>query len=227
VERAYDNRDQRMIDLLRAHGAELDPGSAAWRGHVPIVAPYITGHPERAKELFGACIHGGEPELVRLCLRHAPLDPESDSWGALSSCLWIRRRSPWNKFQDFAATKYVEIMRLLLEAGADANAVGPWGITLLHQTAFAGDWWGRMVCGPEIQVAFAALLLDHGARLDAIDEDMRSTPLGWAAHAGRVDLVRLLLARGARQEVDGQETWSTPLAWAKANGHQEIVALLR
>ena len=40
-------------------------------------------------------------------------------------------------------------------------------------------------------------MLDAGAPLNARDEWLKSTPLGWACRWGGVELVRLLLARGA------------------------------
>ena len=44
---------------------------------------------------------------------------------------------------------------------------------------------------------FAAMLIDHGARLDIRDDLLKSTPLGWACRWGHRELVELLLQRGA------------------------------
>jgi hypothetical protein len=41
---------------------------------------------------------------------------------------------------------------------------------------------------PEEQVAFAATLVDAGARVDVRDDVLKSTPLGWACRWGRVEL---------------------------------------
>jgi len=81
--------------------------------------------------------------------------------------------------------------------------------TLLHDIGFTGD------------VEKAKLLLDFGAEIDAIDEEYYSTPLGYAAHFGHLELVKLLLERGADPNMAGK-FWATPLAWAKKKGHQEI-----
>ena len=43
----------------------------------------------------------------------------------------------------------------------------------------------------------ARLLLDHGADINTIDEEYRSTPLGCAARRGQKEMVELLLERGA------------------------------
>jgi ankyrin repeat protein len=64
-------------------------------------------------------------------------------------------------------------------------------------------------------------LLDHGAELDVIEDEYRSTPLGLAARWGRRPLVELLLSRGANPNACGA-AWSRPLAWARKKGHAEI-----
>ena len=86
-------------------------------------------------------------------------------------------------------------------------------VTLLHDMAQSGD------------VAKARLLLDHGAAIDAVEEEYRSTPLGLAARWGQRRLVELLLARGADPNAAGA-AWSTPLAWARKKGHAEIERML-
>jgi ankyrin repeat protein len=62
--------------------------------------------------------------------------------------------------------------------------------------------------------------------LHARDEDICSTPLGWAAKFGQVAMVELLLARGARRNLPDDPPWATPLAWATRRGHSEIVKVL-
>ncbi|HEY7500819.1 MAG TPA: ankyrin repeat domain-containing protein, partial [Vicinamibacterales bacterium] len=71
----------------------------------------------------------------------------------------------------------------------------------------------------------AALLLDHGAGIDAVDEEFRSTPLGLAARFGRPDIVALLIERGADVMKAGAP-WATPLAWARRKGHARVEATL-
>jgi ankyrin repeat protein len=81
--------------------------------------------------------------------------------------------------------------------------------TLLHDMAFTGD------------IHKARLLLDHGADINAIDDEYQSTPLAYAAHWGKQEMVRLLLERGADPNKSGAP-WATPLAWARKKGHAEI-----
>jgi hypothetical protein len=72
----------------------------------------------------------------------------------------------------------------------------------------------------------AAQFIDHGADLHARDEDICSTPLGWAAKFGQLPMVQLLLERGAKPNLPDDPPWATPLAWATRRGHTEIAELL-
>ena len=86
----------------------------------------------------------------------------------------------------------------MLVARCDPNLRGrlsegqPFGLTLLHTVAGARPHVTR-----EERVAFATLLLDAGARLDARDLILECTPLAWACRWGQGELVDLFLARGA------------------------------
>ncbi|MCI0540605.1 MAG: ankyrin repeat domain-containing protein, partial [Verrucomicrobiales bacterium] len=97
----------------------------------------------------------------------------------------------------------------------NANATDWLGATALHHLSGSGN------------VEKATWFLDHGAGLHARDEDICSTPLGWAAKFGRTRMVELLLSRGAKPELPDDPPWATPLAWATRRGHSEIVELLK
>ena len=64
-------------------------------------------------------------------------------------------------------------------------------------------------------------LVAHGADINAIDEEYQSTPLGYAAHWGKREVVALLLEGGADPNKSGAP-WATPLAWARKKGRAEI-----
>jgi ankyrin repeat protein len=107
-----------------------------------------------------------------------------------------------------------EITELLFQHGMDANHVNWLRITPLHYFAESGD------------LQNAALFIDHGADLNAREEEMCSTPLAWAARCGKIRMVELLLRRGAKLTLPDDPPWATPLAWAARRGHAEIVRLL-
>jgi hypothetical protein len=118
--------------------------------------------------------------------------------------------SKWARFYYF---KHHDIATFLMERGMSPHHRTWHGVTLLHDMAQNGD------------LVKARLLLDHGAELDVIEDEYRSTPLGLAARWGRRPLVELLLSRGANPNAAGA-AWSTPLAWARKKGHAEIERML-
>jgi ankyrin repeat protein len=85
---------------------------------------------------------------------------------------------------------HVEIVRLLLDAGEDANRYNPNGnhshSTPLHQAALAGH------------DAVVRLLVERGAKLDIKDAIYQSTPLGWAIYAGQAGIENYLRAHAAK-----------------------------
>jgi hypothetical protein len=83
-----------------------------------------------------------------------------------------------------------EIVRLLLDAGEDANRYNPKGnhshSTPLHQAVWSGH------------DAVVRLLVEQGARLDIKDTIYDGTPLGWAEYGGRAEIADYLRAQGGK-----------------------------
>ena len=109
--------------------------------------------------------------------------------------------------------------RQLLSHGLDPNLPDWQRRTPLHDLS-AGI--RHVEDAPELMQLF----IDHGADINAIDEEDRSTPLGIAAREGRTEAVDLLLSNGADPNAAGAN-WATPLAWAELRGHENISAMLR
>ena len=107
-------------------------------------------------------------------------------------------------------------MDVLLGRGIDPN-MSRYGQTALH---FAAAYRGNV--SDADRARFAAMLLDHGARLDMRDDLLKSTPLGWACRWGRKKLAELLIARGAPIDEPDAEPWATPKAWAKRWGRMRF-----
>lgn len=77
----------------------------------------------------------------------------------------------------------LDVVRLLLDRGVDPDATPPgshWTATALHAAAGQGHR------------AVVELLLARGADPSIIDVRYQSTPLGWATHLGRADVVAVL-----------------------------------
>ena len=75
-------------------------------------------------------------------------------------------------------------------------------------------------------VQFAALLLEHGADINAIDYELKTTPLGYAAYYGRPRYLKFLLSRGADASPVGSESEAKPLALAENSPHADCAKLL-
>ncbi len=84
---------------------------------------------------------------------------------------------------------YVEVVKLLLDAGEDPSRYNPVGnhphSTPLHQAVAAGH------------PAVVRLLVERGANLDIEDTVYHGTPLGWAKHTGQVEIEKYLSTIGA------------------------------
>jgi len=138
----------------------------------------------------------GDRQMLQLLMGYGARVPDLSKWGARYYF------------------KHYETAAFLLENGMNPNHMNWRQFTLLHDMAFTGD------------LQKARLLLDHGADIDAVDEEYRSTPLGYAARWGRREMVAFLLERRADVNKSGAP-WATPLAWARKKGYPEIEADLR
>lgn len=138
----------------------------------------------------------GDQAMMQLLLQHGARVPTMSKWCA----------EYYFKNYDSAV--------FLLEAGMNPNHHNWRNVSLLHHLAFQGD--RRKI----------ELLLKYGGAIDPIDEEFRSTPLGFAARWGHREVVELLLELGADTSGAGAP-WATPLAWARRKGHLEIVESLR
>lgn len=98
-----------------------------------------------------------------------------------------------------------EVVRLLLERGADVHAKGYHGRTALSDVADS-----TIEKKPEAdRVVIAGLLLEHGAKTNAADT-AGCTPLWYAVRSGYPELVKLLLDHKVKPDAAG-EKGETPL----------------
>ncbi len=118
----------------------------------------------------------------------------------------------------YAATYgYTDIVSLLLEAGADANALADGWLSPLESAIVATR------PDPEI----VALLLEHGADANAVSPE-GFTPLHWALifdEPASYDIVKILLDNGADVKAK-DEHGSTPLHYASQSGDHNLITLL-
>ena len=141
------------------------------------------------------------PPIMKLIMRHRPnalkRSPDPAAW--------------WSS----ATAKDAEFARWLMEHGLDPNRRNWLGITLLHRCASKGD------------AAIAQVCLDFGADINAVETEWCSTPLGWAARAGRKEMTSWFLDEGANPNLPEDEPWARPVEWAKRRGFAEVAELLK
>jgi ankyrin repeat protein len=190
-----------MVELLCSYGASRAVHLLAYDNDVRTAAAVFAANVSLADDpgaLANAAVNGHEA-FVRLMLRYQPD---------------LAARVSLDEYWTIGAGTR-ELTELLFARGMNPNARSWLGTTALHVLAGKGD------------IERAALYLDHGAELDARDEDLQLTPLAWAAKSGRTAMVEFLLARGAKTTLPGDPRWATPLAWATRRGHAAVVDLLK
>jgi ankyrin repeat protein len=125
----------------------------------------------------------------------------------------VNAPSPFGSALTFAGfDSKPEMMRLLLDKGADVSASRPDRISILMLAARAGN------------AAMVRQLLARKADLAATDSQ-GSTSLSYAARAGKTEAARVLLDAGAAVDAADAEGW-TPLMHAAVNGHAAVAGLL-
>jgi ankyrin repeat protein len=112
------------------------------------------------------------------------------------------------------ATASLRLVRRLVEAGADVNALSGRKSTALMAAAKIGH------------PAIVEYLVSAGADLDARNADHNITALIWAANGGHLPIVRFLLSKGADKGVMTHNGYSAA-SIAAENGHFDIVQLLK
>ena len=97
----------------------------------------------------------------------------------------------------------LEIAQVLLDHGANANAMDEWGETPFHLVS-EGEYDSQ-----EHSIGIAWLLLEHGVDVNAQKKD-KATPLHSAALNGRLEITQVLLDHGASAN-EKDELGETPL----------------
>jgi ankyrin repeat protein len=232
---AYGQRDDEMVALLERYGGKSNPSMAGLYRRKDLALQLLAEHGDTrlpddgfssgtvAEQLAGAAARGGDPEILRIGIERVNWPDGDERWyGPLSGPLgfWNHWIGPWCH-QEWDRGGYLDCFKIILERVGRPVKRGRFGTTLLHGIVTMGDH-----VTPEERTAFAEAAIDAGAPLDARDELLKSTPIGWACRWGREELVRLFLERGADPVEADAEPWARPMAWAQKKGHTRIVALL-
>lgn len=121
-----------------------------------------------------------------------------------------------------AGNAHEPVVRLLLAAGADVNALSTC-IEQVDREIYRCKRTALVAAALYRNEAIALLLVDHGADVNATDGFSGTTALVEAAHAGLEKLVDVLLARGARVDARNGYDKRGVLVSAARSGNAHIV----
>lgn len=199
----YVKAPQEIIDLLVSHGATLNEDLVGYEGDTATLSTMLEADPHKnMKRILDHAISKEQQPMIDIVVRYQP--------DALKQLTY-----DGNAWWDNGIPKKPAFLRRLLEYGLDPNRRNWLGITLLHRCAHHGN------------TAIAAVLLEFGADINALETEWSSTPLGWAAREGKTDMVAWLLQQGADPALPDNEPWARPLEWATRKGYQDIAAMIQ
>ncbi|KAM9384369.1 histone-lysine N-methyltransferase EHMT2 isoform 2-T2 [Pholidichthys leucotaenia] len=190
--------------MLVQAGAQVDAQDKDMR--TPLLEAIVSNHIEVARYLIqnGACVYHAEEdgytglhhaaklgnlEIVTILLETGQVDVNAQDSGGWTPIIWA------------AEHKHVEVIKVLLDRGADVSVKDKELNVCLHWAAYAGS------------VDIAELVLNTGCSLSSVNVH-GDTPLHIAAREGFLDCVTLFLSRGADIDIMNKEG-DTPLSLAR------------
>ena len=198
---AVRNNDTALVERLIRAGADVKVANrygvaaialACESGSAAIVEKLITsGVSANATGPYGetalhTCAHAGKVEAAKVLIARGASIDAGDSWRGQTPLMWA------------TAEGHPEMMRVLIEAGADVNARSTIIAWERQRTSEPRDKW-----------------LPPGGL----------TPLLFAAREGCVDCTKVLLSSGADPDIVDPDQY-TPLIIALINGHFDVAGAL-
>jgi len=169
------------MPLTRTLNTSTRTHLAVAAGALAVTAAFFLARGAPPSEDFLTAVRNADVAQVKRYLRWGPEAAASPS-----------RMLPLHTACHCTTTRRVEVVRLLLDAGANANARNEYGMTPLH-------WAVAQSEDSDSSESLVAVLLEHGAEANAQDNEGR-TPLHGAYEAS---VARLLVAAGA--QVDARD----------------------
>ncbi len=197
-------KDDKMRNLLYRYGGRVILAAHFHQGNMDVIAALLERCPEKITESevaegFTMAASNDDEDMIRLLLARGLRVPNNVT--ACQTYLW----------------RSLRIAELLLQNGMDPNLPNWQLVRPLHHMAATGN------------VEAAKLFLKYGADPTLIDEEYRSTPLGWAARKNQQEFIEFLLDHEPKLRdlrPLNQPDWARPIAWARRRKHQRIVELL-
>ncbi|MFA4885620.1 MAG: ankyrin repeat domain-containing protein [Desulfotomaculaceae bacterium] len=152
-------------------------------------------------KLIKAASQGDAPEKIRYLIKEKSFDVNVRDENGMSPLIYA------------AFFGHDEVVKALLDCGADVNACGNSGITVLMAALQNAN-----------NEQIARLLIDSGADVNACD-GQGLTPLMTAVYADSIGMTLYLLEKGAVVQVKNSKGWSA-LDLAKQKGNHQLLQVL-
>ncbi len=152
-------------------------------------------------KLIKAASQGDAPEKIRYLIEEKGMNVDVRDENGMSPLIYA------------AFFGYDEVVKTLLDCGADVNACGNSGVTVLMAALQKAD-----------NENIARLLIDSGADVNASD-GQGLTPLMTAIYIDSLEMTLYLLKKGANVQVKNSKGWSA-LDLAKQKGNHQLLQVL-
>ena len=157
------------------------------------------------------CAHSGNVDAVKVLIANGAALDGGDSWRGQTPLMWA------------TAEGHADVMRVLIEAGADVNTRSTIIAWERQRTSEPRDKWlppggltPLLFAAREGCVDCAKVLLSSGANPDIVDPD-QYTPLILALINGHFDVAGALIDAGA--DIDMQDKVGRTALWAAVDAH--------
>jgi ankyrin repeat protein len=161
LSRAWGHADDRVKKLLLERGAKKQPYMVAATHDIEEARRLLASAPneELAGELAWSAAGHGCPEIVAMALSHLDWPPNDPRWH------WVLIQPIRDAGEDSAQNEgHFRSLEVLLKHGVDAN------VHRRHETALHFTAARQSDLSGDDRARFAAMLIDHGARLDVRDD---------------------------------------------------------
>jgi ankyrin repeat protein/truncated hemoglobin YjbI len=222
-----------LVAPLAGHGAADDVFTAAWLGDLPALRDHVERNPEFVNAIDPAddfqevsllchAVSGGSTAAVRLLLERGALVERHS--GQLLTLAAVMNR--------------VDLVKLLIERGADVGRVGllgrlddaerPVADLLIARGKKVPSWMLPHACRPDVssnELHRVRVLLDYGASVD--DRGRYGlTALHYAVRGGKLPLIKLLLERGAPADAPDEDGLTPLLHLSKTRSKADPVPVM-
>jgi ankyrin repeat protein len=204
---AAEERNSEAIQPLLKAGADQKVKDA--QGRTPVVLAAFKGNNAAVRQLVSA---GGPISDIFVAATVGKAEAVAEFLRKDKESLFAKDSAGLTPLHRAAGEGQLKVMRLLLDAGAEADSSsGEW--TPLHVAAVYG------------RADACALLIERKARVDPPLDSSGTQPIHFAAMQGRLEVITVLVEKGAKVDARDRRK-QTPLHEAAAEGRLAVVKWL-